>query len=60
MRTNCKKIDHEFVKSIKTKDQLVAYLKSINCPALKKLQQQMLLGREYIDGAEVPKRIMEK
>lgn len=42
LRMKCNKIDMELVKAFKTKEQLVEYLKSRDCPALKKLESKYM------------------
>jgi hypothetical protein len=41
LRMKCGKIDMEFVRSVKTKEQLVKYLKSRDCPALRHLEAKL-------------------
>jgi hypothetical protein len=60
LRTRCGKIDHEVVRSMTNKEQLLAYLQSRECPALKYLEAKLLMGREYLDGAEVPQKYRGK
>jgi hypothetical protein len=45
LRMKCGKIDLELVKRFKTKEQLVAYLKSRDCPALRHLEAKLYCGK---------------
>jgi hypothetical protein len=54
LRTRCGKIDHEVVRSMTNKEQLLAYLRARECPALKYLEAKLLMGREFLDGSEIP------
>ena len=60
LRTRCGKIDHEKVRAMTNKEQLLAYLKERECPALKYLESKLLMGREYLDGAVVPEKYRGK
>ncbi len=42
LRMRCGKIDLETVRACQTKEQLLDYLRSRNCPALKYLEAKML------------------
>ena len=41
LRMKCGKLDLDYVREIKTKEQLVAYLRSKDCPALLLLESKM-------------------
>ena len=60
LRTKCGKIDYEKVRAMTNKEQLLAYLRARECPALKYLESKLLMGREYLDGAEIPKQYQSK
>ena len=42
LRMKCGKIDMEVVRACQTKEQLLDYLRSRNCPALKHLEAKLL------------------
>jgi len=60
LRAQCGKLDREYVMAVKTKEQLLEYLKGRDCPALKYLEAKLLMGREYLDGAELPVKTKRK
>jgi hypothetical protein len=41
LRMRCGKLDMDIVKAMKTKEQLVEYLRSKDCPALRHLEAKM-------------------
>jgi hypothetical protein len=41
LRMKCGKLDMDVVKAIKTKEQMIAYLRSKDCPALLVLEAKM-------------------
>jgi len=43
LRMKCGKIDLDFVRRIKTKDQLIEYLRSKDCPALLYLEASTVI-----------------
>lgn len=45
LRMKCGKLDLELVKRFKTKEQLVKYLKSRDCPALRHLEQKLYCSK---------------
>lgn len=42
LRMKCKRIDLDYVRQIKTKDQMIDYLHSKDCPALIHLEASMI------------------
>lgn len=45
LRMKCGKIDLDLVRKFKTKEQLVAYLKERDCPALRHLEAKLFTNK---------------
>lgn len=46
MRVQCGKVDLDKVKSFKVKEQLVDYLQSADCPALRHLEARYFVAQQ--------------